>query len=280
MLTDEHVVPFALGGKHVLQKASCVQCADITKRFEQDVARDLWGAARAAYNAPTRRKNERQKSFKLKDPKGFAPDIEVPASEYPAFMVFYVMQIAGILLGDEPTKNRSREWQLVTITDQARIDAFVAKHPERLTGTFKNVPQSFGRLIAKIGYCQVLTALEPGDFKPICLPYIIGKKSNISFVVGSKQPNDPPQGGGYFLRTVQVSTMDRMILLAEVRLIADNDTPTYHVVVGEVVGAEDVQRVNAKLHSLQPSENDVLVSGADKYAVDFKLTPAVWPLRY
>jgi hypothetical protein len=282
LLTDEHVVPYALGGKHVLKKASCVQCADITKRFEQEVSRDLWGAARASYNAPTRRKGERPKSFSLKDPKGLASDIEVPVSEYPAFMVFYVMATAGILLGEEPTKDRSRDWQLVTIMDEARKDAFLAKHPGRLTGTFRNVPRSFGRLIAKIGYCQILTALDPEDFKPICLPYIVGKKSNISYVVGSKQPNDPPQGLGYFMRTIQVttSTRDRMLLLAEVRLIADNDTPTYHVVVGEVLGIENVHRVSSKLDSRQPPDGDMTVSQFEPRSGNSMMVPTVWPLEY
>jgi hypothetical protein len=39
-LTDEHVVPFSLGGHHILEAASCLTCADITKKFEQDVARE------------------------------------------------------------------------------------------------------------------------------------------------------------------------------------------------------------------------------------------------
>jgi len=42
-LTDEHVVPLALGGVHILEDASCDTCADITKKFEQDVARSNYG---------------------------------------------------------------------------------------------------------------------------------------------------------------------------------------------------------------------------------------------
>lgn len=45
-LTDEHVVPLSLGGQHILEDASCLDCADVTKRFEQDVAREMLGAAR------------------------------------------------------------------------------------------------------------------------------------------------------------------------------------------------------------------------------------------
>ena len=38
-LTDEHFLPLSLGGQHVIEKASCHSCADITKKFEQLVAR-------------------------------------------------------------------------------------------------------------------------------------------------------------------------------------------------------------------------------------------------
>jgi hypothetical protein len=281
LLTDEHVVPYSLGGKHVLQRASCVQCANITKKFEQDVARDLWGDARASYNAPTRRKHERPKLFNLRDPKGLAPDIAVSPSEYPAPMVFYVMPTAGILIGEEPTRSHIAKWQLVVVVDEARRKDFLAKYPGRLTGAFKHVPQSFGRLIAKIGYCHALTALDPGDFTPICLPYIVGKKSNISYVVGSRQPNDPriPELG-YFLRTILLANEDRMILLVEVRLLADNDTPTYHVVVGEIVGEEAVKNIKAKLNVQASSERTEPVFQDDQGRDIFKLTPTVWPLRY
>src|ERR1700733_13961651 len=67
-LTDEHFLPLSLGGQHIIEKASCLECADITKKFEQDVARELWGDARISYNAPSRRKKQRPSHIKLEDP--------------------------------------------------------------------------------------------------------------------------------------------------------------------------------------------------------------------
>lgn len=280
LLTDEHVVPLAIGGQHILRKASCVMCADITKKFEQDVMRGLWGQARASYNAPTRRKKERAKSFILKDPKGAAEDLTVLAQHYPAPMIFYYMPVAGILAGTDRLVDRSREWVLKAIVDDARVREFEKKHPGRLTSSFKHVPQSFGRMLAKIGHCQVMTALDFGDFAPICLPYILGKKSNVSYVVGSGPTNAPPQRElGYSLRTVQVLTHDRMLLVAEVRLLANNDTPTYHVVVGEVIGSENIARITAKLDAEQPTGNEDGVNSTN--AIDIApLTPNVWPVKH
>jgi 5-methylcytosine-specific restriction endonuclease McrA len=83
-LTDEHFVPLSLGGQHIIEKASCLACADITKKFEQHVARDMWGDARNSYNAPSRRRNARPTHITLCDPKYPSRAIRVPYNEYPA----------------------------------------------------------------------------------------------------------------------------------------------------------------------------------------------------
>ena len=41
LLTDEHIVPYSLGGSHVIRRASCLGCADMTKKFEQKVDRPV-----------------------------------------------------------------------------------------------------------------------------------------------------------------------------------------------------------------------------------------------
>jgi len=278
LLTDEHVVPFSIGGKHIISKASCVMCANTTKKFEQDVMRDLWGPARASYNAPTRRKKERAKSFVLKDSKGIGADLTVLAQDYPAPMIFYRMSTAGILAGTAHTVDRSLEWTLETLHDEARVKEFDKRYPGRLTGTFRNVPKSFGRMLAKIGHCWAMTALDPGDFMPICLPYILGKRSNVSYVVGGGPTNEPPQPElGYSLRVIEVSNSDRTLIVVEVRLLANNDTPTYHVVVGEVIGKENMECIGAKLNARQPSTDTIdLEVGISS---GYHWIPQVWPVK-
>jgi HNH endonuclease len=84
-LTDEHIVPYSLGGSHVLRDASCVRCANITKKFEQRVARDLWGDARISFNAPTRRKRERKSHIVMPDPHDQTKNLTVPAKRAPGW---------------------------------------------------------------------------------------------------------------------------------------------------------------------------------------------------
>ena len=118
-LTDEHVIPLSLGGFHILEGASCKECADITTKFERDVAREMWGDARNSYNAPSRRKKERKTHIVLTDHNS-GRRVKVLYSEYPAAMVFYKMGRAGLLEGLPDTVDVSNAWQIVAISDREK----------------------------------------------------------------------------------------------------------------------------------------------------------------
>jgi len=247
-LTDEHVVPLSLGGAHVLREASCDDCADITKKFEQKVARDLWGDARISFNAPSRRKKQRPKYISMPDPGDPAKSTMLPADMYPAGLVFYKMGKAALLEGLPEDVDLSPFWEMVVIDDDKRRENFLQQNPGKLVLRFRHVPHEFGRLLTKIGYCQVLTSLDPGDFRPICLPYILGTKTNVSYVVGGSldaQTREPELG--YSLKTVSFGTKERLMLVALVRLYANTHAPAYHVIVGDVAGHDHVDRVIEKL---------------------------------
>lgn len=248
VLTDEHIVPYFLGGKHVLVKASCENCANITKKFEQDVARELWGDARNSYNAPSRRKKEKPTHISLSDPAGEGQIITVPYKEYPGGFVFYYMPQAGSLYDFPADVDLSHMWQLKVIADDERLKNFEQKHPKRTTIKFRHVPESFGRFIAKIGYCQALTLLSPEDFEPVCLPYIMGEEKNVSYIVGQNPDEDTPISDlGYKLSSLYHGTKFKGKIISEVRLLANNQTPTYHVVVGSVETEERVSNVLKKM---------------------------------
>lgn len=247
-LTDEHIVPLSLGGKQVIAKASCTKCADITKRFEQDVARGLWGDARISYNAPSRRKKLRPTHVEFLDKKNVGKKLRFPYDEYPAPMVFYKMFRAGILEGKPPTVDLSVLWEFSVLTDDAKAKKFEEKYREPLRAKFRHVLVSFARLIAKIGYCHTLTLLDIGDFRPFCLPYILGEKTNSSYLVGgSFETAEPIPNIGYKLSTVGFGDENRLVLAAEVRLFANNHVPCYHVVVGDVIGKENIETVLKKI---------------------------------
>jgi len=275
-LTDEHVIPLSLGGQHILEGASCRSCADITTKFERDVARDMWGDARISYNVQSRRKKKRKTNIVLADPADSARRVKVPYSEYPAAMVFYKMGRAGLLEGLPDTVDVSNRWQFVAVTDDVKAKAFPQKFGVPLTAKFRHMPESFARLLAKIGYCHLLTVLDPGDFRPICLPYIMGDRKNPSYVVGGAFEIAEPETVGYRLSTVGFGSPERMMLVAEIRLFANTFTPIYHVVVGDVFGMEKVAAMDRKV-------GEITVAPAATWTSAVKQEhwmPSVWPLPF
>lgn len=278
-LTDEHIVPFFLGGAHVICKASCDNCAKITSKFERDVARGIWGDARNSYNAPSRRKKKRKKYIFLEDRYNPEKKLKIPFNEYPAPMIFYQMNAAGILLGHSEEIDHSRNWKLKAIVDENKLQDFERKYPGQLTAKFKHAPDSFARLIAKIGYGQILCSLDPDDFNPICLPYILGKRTNLSYVVGGRYSIPEPKVGiGYELTSHSFGTSNKLLIIAEVRLIADNHTPIYHVVVGNVTGKERVDSVTTKLQSTYSVKIPDTTENEQNPEDKFHWMPRVWPL--
>lgn len=278
-LTDEHILPYFIGGFHIINDASCKECAKITTRFERDVAKGLWGDARTAYNAPSRRKKKKKKYIFLDDQKIPGNKLKILFSEYPAPMIFYCMDTAGLLLGLPESADNTSNWTFKAIVDQKKIDAFEKKYPGQLTAKMRFSHDSYARLIEKIGYGQIMCSLDPGDFRPICLPYILGKKTNHSYIIGSRKGIPEPETGlGYKMSSHCYGTLNYLLLVAEIRIIADNHTPIYHVVVGDVSGKDQVSYVRQKLQATCDVTIPDNSSGPQSLADEHHWMPRIWPL--
>lgn len=246
-LTDEHIVPRSLGGQHVIRKASCKKCAVITSKFERKVARDLWGDARISFNAPSYRKNKRPTNIIMESTRWA---YEVPVTEYPAAMVFYQMPKAWFLQWFDHTEDISSKWKLIAVDDETRRNNYLKKYGESPRLKFRHIPEEFGRMIAKIWYGQILTTFHPSEFTHICLPYILGEQTNVSFVVGGGDDNIVPVPDiGYSLNTTGIISQnrDRLLLIAKVRIYSNVASPEYEVIVGEFIGEEAVNSAIQKL---------------------------------
>lgn len=274
-LGDEHIVPYFLAGNsgHIIIEASCTECAKITSKFERDIAQGLWGDARISSNAPSRRKKNKPSHLNLID----IPNVSY--NSYPAPWVFYKMHTAGLLMGYNQDCDTSKSWTFSAIVDEEKLQKFEKENPGKLTAKLRFNHDSYARFIIKIGYCQILTSLDIDDFRPICLPYILGKKGNHSFILGSnKEPEPPVADIGYILSSMNFGTDYYMLLIATVRLLADNYTPAYHVVVGDVSGMDNVSYVRNKMQATC----DVIVQD-DKprtwnHPLNFHWMPQKWPL--
>jgi hypothetical protein len=234
-LTDEHIIPFGLGGADILPKASCKDCARITGKFEGVVQRTIFGDLRIFFNFPTRRKKDRPKTKKITSisPDRSSREIEVPSNEYPPVIWVYTFGTCGFLLGAPPDLDVSMS-SMKTIHNNEQLKSFTAKYDwDRLT-RIRFMPNEFRRMLAKIGYSFFVALAGYGTFKPLILKAITDDSFNISYLVGQNPELEPPvlQGDthGLRLRTIH-GPGDHVIFIAEVRLFQSNATPTYHIVV-------------------------------------------------
>jgi len=158
------------------------------------------------------------------------------------------MHRAGLLEGLPDTLDISAGWELVAVADDRKVKAFEEKFGVPLSAKLRHVPDSFARLTAKAASCNTLCMLEPGDFSSICLPYILGQEKNASCAIGSSFVFPTPDADkGYVLGIGGFIDNDRVMLMGEVRLMANNHTPKYHVVVGDLPGRNKVAAVLKKL---------------------------------
>lgn len=89
-LSDEHVVPFALGGTLVLSRASCESCRVKTGSIEQRLLRNHWWPYRQRLRLPTRRPVEQPTHVpvKLFHPSREPVDALLPVDQHNVFLVF------------------------------------------------------------------------------------------------------------------------------------------------------------------------------------------------
>jgi hypothetical protein len=113
------------------------------------------------------------------------------------------------------------------------------------------------------------------------VPYILGKKDNPSYIVGGTfDIAEPNRDLGYILSTVGFGTLERLMLVAEIRLFANLHTPTYHAVIGDVTGADNIAALLKKLGDIKISLIAAGINPGDAPSGNAHWMPRVWPLPF
>jgi hypothetical protein len=248
VLTDEHIIPLGLGGKHILPKASCSEtCNPITGRFEGVVQRTIYGDFRMRQKLPTRHKKDRPKLRTIQTADGAK---QVPTDEFPAPMWVYHFGICGLLLNAPPTLDVSNG--TVSTMTEHRLESYIAEHKwdARLKMTYQ--PNEFRRMILKAGYGFAVAVLGYDGFHRTSIPYIMKPGANLSYLVGQNTKIEPPVIDGWhvpqiYFRKSSVPTL--MHVVAEIRLFGSLPTPTYHAVVGQIQRGEQSRAAAEKLRN-------------------------------
>jgi hypothetical protein len=241
-LSDEHIVPYGLGGRYVLPKASCPRCAKVTSRIERDCLRTMFGDLRASLNIKGRKRRPKDKykprpmyahlDGRLRAYESPDSDKRLSLAAMPAFYAPTIISgvcrirhpIPAVWGGGHVGKNAADVVRRTVRHDVSRIASWVSFHPTVLA-----------KMIAKIGFAFAMAEAR-GKFKPLIAAQIVELEPwQFNFLVGG-EPAPVKAGGGEFemgLTSVK-SALDAHYLMARIRFFGALGTPVYYAVVGEL----------------------------------------------
>lgn len=243
-LTNEHIIPFALGGTVMLLKASCETCRDITSKCELNPLSKTWIEARAYLDIPSRKRNFSEELFPIKVilQDGTETTISLKREELVGFTPFLELDTPGLFKREN---QYIHGYKIVAssmfIFNKENLEALKSKYNVKtFTIESKYNGLEFPRMIARIAYCTAAYALGLECFdERLVLPAIMGKDENIGYWVGGDLDGEivPLIGKHNQPNVVKliISTppgQSKQYVFVRLKFFAHTDTPEYVVVVG------------------------------------------------
>lgn len=240
-LSEEHVIAFGLGGRLILDDASCQACSRITSALERKVLRGFMSPARITASFPSYRKRRRPASRIITLLRGATvEEVLGPSPEVPALLQLPTLATAGVLAGANKTSGVNVVG-IETISFGPRPDDFVLKHSASGFRQADNLDvTAFARMLAKIGYSYLVGVLGPMPLDEVTvLPLIMGLADDGSHWVGSAafSTEAEREGALHVLRPERYESSEPSqprLLGARIKLFADAGTTGYDVIVRKV----------------------------------------------
>ena len=232
-LTDEHIVPYALGGNLLLPQASCKACTTVTAKLE-NICSTMFGLARTKLQLPTRNKKKRLKVHPMKVVRftDKEANIEMPTDELPPLLMFLRYQPPRALSG-LPEFTTDLAWKPWYYPPPDVLAPLLIKHQiKRVRDAFQFKPWHFNRVLAKISHGLAVAELGLGGFQQLLPDLILAKKRDTGHLIGCPYEDDPPgiHTNEFQLNEVQVDEV--RYLVTRLRLFSRLGAPVYHVVTG------------------------------------------------
>ena len=242
-LSDDHIIPFALGGNWVLEKSSCQSCATRTSSFELTCLRTMYGPLRLLYDLPTRRTKKRPKELPLKVK--FSPDekehqiIMVDQKKYPFLITFPYFETPGFINGYQINQSGGPKSKRFWIRGASPYFSFERLNQKLLLelNAYEIFPESkaevpaFCKLLAKIAHGYAVAKIGFSNFEAALKTFIITDKlSHCMHYIGSAGYDEPPGNSLHELAILDFRSTNA--ILVKIRLLCKLGTPTYIVVVG------------------------------------------------
>jgi hypothetical protein len=237
-LEDEHIVPCSLNGTMVLPQSSCKACEDVTKKFEQRVARDMYWLFRLKHGYRSRHKRDRPTHFAatvtLAD--GTTEQRKVAVADYPDLYVTATLPPPGIYT-EAPLSDRNPEFQLSLMAGRADV-----VHPRLPTDngpvsiSFSNTVYwgNLSRLLAQIAHGYLVACIGFEGYIPFLPDLILGRSGHLSHYVGGIAGAASMTMLSHHISLLAVPCRGEQYLAVDIHLLATVPMPTYQVVAAKV----------------------------------------------
>lgn len=249
-LSREHIVPYFLGGRMELKDASCDKCADITKKFEQTCAHDIFGPLRLISGIRGRHKNKRPTHLEVVvEYPDRTETVKIPVDEYPVVSIpMPILPPPGLRVGrTEQPRVMDLQYEKISVSTLDRYIGFRDQLAD-LGATTAHVPMRFQfnaflRLLAKIAHGITVANFGLGSFEPMLPDLILGQQdNNLGHLIGGTDASMPtdnekhsgPKDGEDFhkIAVARIPINGSVFMVCRIQLFCVFDMPVYEVIVG------------------------------------------------
>jgi hypothetical protein len=191
-LSDEHVLPYGLGGTLVLSRASCLDCASKTGKLEQRLLRGHWWPYRKKLSLQTRNPTAQAAEIKVSILKTDGPILtgHMPLDSNVAAMVFYFDPpsiLLNVISDDIPFAKSVNVKMLGLPPSEAKVDGkrYLLSPFDRVEFPVNFHAPDLARFLAKVAHGYAISKLGLAGFSTLFLPkYILGLERGLLTYVG------------------------------------------------------------------------------------------------
>jgi hypothetical protein len=240
-LSNEHIIPYALGGYAYLGKASCAACQKITSRIEGNVLRkpgQLYNLRRSLGLRSRRKKSDR---FMVDLGYGDG-SVKSTLTEYSGAPMIVPIQVfeerPGILLGKPYVDDYKPQWRYIVVGNFQGRDV--------RTITLKvQISSDYERMMIKICYCAAVGRFGLDTLSPIVIDSILGRRNGLAYYIGEVKPSDYPNRQPKTLLSYSQHRYSdgRYILSVQFEPWSGDISPVYEVAVANMtLPMEEIQQ--------------------------------------
>ena len=254
-LTREHIVPKALNGTMILPASSCHACGVITTKFEQSVAKEMYGVMRNKRDYKTYNKKKRSQNISVSysTSEGIIKSISLDLAKFPDINQVVILPPPGILT-KAPLTEMNPELQITWVGDANAIPNMISLI-ENESGD-KNITISlahtfpwgdFCRLLAKIAHGCLVAYVGQEGYIPFLPDLILGHSSYLAHYIGGIDGHESIHLMTYDLQMHILHEEDGDYIAVYIHLLGGIPMPTYQVIAGKITDFDlIIKMINSK----------------------------------